>query len=129
MSFWDQFFSDQPSELSSFWKKITSEKDVALAFAASHQKAVVIFKHSTRCIISKTVLNNFEKEVQHFPHPSLDYYYLDLLSFRDLSQKIAQDSGVTHQSPQVIVLLHGEVVLHASHEQISLQRIIEKINA
>lgn len=121
MSFFNKIFGSSEDEKSSpeFWKYIESEDDLNRAIAVSTEKKVAIFKHSTRCFISKTVLKNFEKEVEN-SDKNVDYYFLDLLAHRDLSNKIADDLGVTHQSPQLIVLENGVVVNHASHQSISL---------
>ena len=121
MSFFNKIFGSSAEEKSSqkFWKYIESEEDLKRAIATSAEKKVAIFKHSTKCFISKTVLKNFEKEVEN-SDKNVDYYFLDLLAHRDLSNKIADDLGVTHQSPQLIVLENGVVVNHASHQSISL---------
>ena len=121
MSFFNKIFGSSEEEKSSpeFWKYIESEEDLNRAIAVSTEKKVAIFKHSTRCFISKSVLKNFEKEVEN-SDKNVDYYFLDLLAHRDLSNKIADDLGVTHQSPQLIVLENGVVVNHASHQSISL---------
>ena len=121
MSFFNKIFGSSEEEKPSpkFWKYIESEEDLKLAIATSAEKKVAIFKHSTKCFISKTVLKNFEKEVEN-SDKNVDYYFLDLLAHRDLSNKIADDLGVTHQSPQLIVLENGVVVNHASHQSISL---------
>ena len=50
-------------------------------------------------------------------------YFLDLLNFREISSKIAQDLNVQHQSPQLIVLKNGEVLHHASHSDISAETL------
>lgn len=124
MSFFKKIFGSSEEEKSSpkFWKYIESEEDLKRAIATSAEKKVAIFKHSTKCFISKTVLKNFEKEVEN-SDKNVDYYFLDLLAHRDLSNKIADDLGVTHQSPQLIVLENGVVVNHASHQSISLSLI------
>ena len=124
MSFFNKIFGSSEEEKSSpkFWKYIESEEDLERAIATSAEKKVAIFKHSTKCFISKTVLKNFEKEVEN-SDKNVDYYFLDLLAHRDLSNKIADDLGVTHQSPQLIVLENGVVVNHASHQSISLSLI------
>ena len=124
MSFFKKIFGSSEEEKSSpkFWKYIESEEDLKRAIATSAEKKVAIFKHSTKCFISKTVLKNFEKEVEN-SDKNVDYYFLDLLAHRDLSNKIADDLGVTHQSPQLIVLENGVVVNHASHQSISLYLI------
>ena len=124
MSFFNKIFRSSEEEKSSpeFWKYLESEEDLNRAIAVSTEKKVAIFKHSTRCFISKTVLKNLEKEVEN-SDKNVDYYFLDLLAHRDLSNKIADDLGVTHQSPQLIVLENGVVVNHASHQSISLSLI------
>ncbi len=124
MSFFKKIFGSSEEEKPSpkFWKYIESEEDLKRAIATSAEKKVAIFKHSTKCFISKTVLKNFEKEVEN-SDKNVDYYFLDLLAHRDLSNKIADDLGVTHQSPQLIVLENGVVVNHASHQSISLSLI------
>ncbi|GAA4165711.1 bacillithiol system redox-active protein YtxJ [Chryseobacterium ginsenosidimutans] len=122
MSFFDKIFGgkEETKEQKSFWKKIESEEDLQKAIDHSFQNRIAIFKHSTSCFISKTVLRNFEKE-------SLDQkvglYYLDLLAHRSISNKIANDLGVTHQSPQLIVIENGKAINNASHQDISADQI------
>lgn len=125
MSFFDKIFSgkDESSEKKSFWKKIESEDDLAKALEQSFQNKIAIFKHSTSCFISKTVLRNFEKEVGNLDS-TIDLYYLDLLAHRPISNKIAEDLGVTHQSPQLIVVQNGKAVNNASHQDISAEQIV-----
>ncbi|ASW73657.1 general stress protein [Chryseobacterium piperi] len=124
MSFFDKIFGgkEEQSEQKSFWKKIQSEEDLAKAIENSYNKRIAIFKHSTSCFISKTVLRNFEKEMNGL-NEDTDLYYLDLLAYRSISNKIADDLGVNHQSPQLIVIENGKVINHASHQDISITQI------
>lgn len=125
MSFFDKIFggkSENP-EQKTFWKKIESEEDLARAIEDSFQKKIAIFKHSTSCFISKTVLKNFEKEVENSEQP-VNVYYLDLLAHRPVSNKIATDFEIRHESPQLIVIENGKAVNNASHQEISLSQIV-----
>lgn len=124
MSFLDKIFGGSDAEKDSvkFWNSIESESDLEEAVKKSFEKKVAIFKHSTRCHISKTVLRNFEKEVQNSAQDA-EFYFLDLLTHRNLSNKIADDFGVQHQSPQLIVLENGKAVKNASHHSISLDLV------
>lgn len=124
MSFLDKIFGGSDAEKDSvkFWNSIESESDLEEAVKKSFEKKVAIFKHSTRCHISKTVLRNFEKEVQNSAQDA-EFYFLDLLAHRNLSNKIADDFGVQHQSPQLIVLENGKAVKNASHHSISLDLV------
>jgi len=59
----------------------------------------------------------------------IEIYYLDLIQYRDVSNKIASIFNIEHQSPQLIVLDQGEVLYHASHGEIDagvLKEIIGK---
>ena len=121
MSFLNKLFGSPEKENSSetFWKNITSEDDLNKAIEESTTKKVSIFKHSTSCFISKTVLKNFEKEVAN-TDKEVSYYFLDLLAHRNISNKIAEQLEVTHQSPQLIVLENGKATKNASHSDISV---------
>lgn len=124
MSFLNKIFgSDEPQNSStSFWNPIESEEDLKKATEKSSEKKVIIFKHSTRCQISKIVLKNFEKEVAN-SDKDVEYYFLDLIKYRPISNKIAEEFGITHQSPQLIVLENGKAVKDASHHSISVDLI------
>lgn len=124
MSFFNKIFgSDEPQKSSpSFWNAIESEEDLQKAIDQSFEKKVVVFKHSTRCHISKMVLKNFENEIAGAENDAV-YYFLDLISYRPISNKMAEDLGVTHQSPQMIVLENGKAVKNASHQSISVNLI------
>ncbi|OCA79415.1 general stress protein [Chryseobacterium contaminans] len=126
MSFFDKIFGGNNNETpdqKSFWKNIKSEEDLDKAIASSYQHKIAIFKHSTSCFISKTVLRNFEKEVEN-SNQEVEIYYLDLLAHRPISNKIAEDFGIRHESPQLIVIENGKPVNSASHQDISLSQIV-----
>ncbi|WP_312076718.1 bacillithiol system redox-active protein YtxJ [Chryseobacterium sp.] len=128
MSFFNKIFGDKNEDennSSSFWKLIEDENDLKTAIATSENKTVAIFKHSTRCFISKTILRNFEKEVSENQDNNTEFYFLDLIKFRDISNKIADDFEVRHESPQLIVFESGSVKNSASHQDISLSQITE----
>jgi bacillithiol system protein YtxJ len=125
MSFFDKIFGGkgETSEQKSFWKKIESEEDLKKAIEHSFQHKIAIFKHSTSCFISKTVLKNFEREIENIDQKA-ELYYLDLLAHRAISNKIADDLNVTHQSPQLIVIENGKAINNASHQDISTEQIV-----
>lgn len=86
----------------------------------SQTKSVVLFKHSTRCSISRMALKQFDAEF-NYPEEKIDWYLLDLLNHRDLSNEIASRYNVMHQSPQIIVIRNGKAVFNASHDSISAE--------
>ena len=126
MSFLDKIFGgkQESGETKSFWKTIRSEEDLENAVKQSYENRVAIFKHSTSCFISKTVLKNFEKEIENSGEQNVSFYFLDLLAFRPISNKIAEDFAIRHESPQLIVLENGKAINNASHQDISLSQIV-----
>ncbi len=95
------------------WKQLTTVDQLNVIEKLSKGKTQVIFKHSTRCGISKMVMNQF---VSAFDVDiNLDLYYLDLLSFREVSNEAGFKFQVMHQSPQLLIIKNGVAVAHASH--------------
>ncbi|WP_248722712.1 bacillithiol system redox-active protein YtxJ [Seonamhaeicola sp. ML3] len=84
----------------------------------SRQKTQVIFKHSTRCGISRMVLNQFV-DAYNLSEDDIDLYFLDLLSYRPVSDEVGYKFQVMHESPQLLVIKNGRTVEHASHGQIN----------
>ena len=83
----------------------------------------LIFKHSTRCSISLMAKRRFEMDWSELPD-NLPLYYLDLIKYRDISNQIAEDFQVHHQSPQLLVIKDGECILDQSHSSISLEEAL-----
>ena len=92
----------------------------------SKSKIQVIFKHSTRCGVSRMVLNQFV-DAYNFSEVDLDLYFLDLINYRNLSNEIGYRFQILHESPQLLVIKYGVVVAHGSHggvNQIDLSSFI-----
>ncbi|AZA54898.1 bacillithiol system redox-active protein YtxJ [Chryseobacterium sp. G0201] len=125
MSFFDKIFGgkEENPQQKSFWKRIESEEDLEKAIENSYHQKIGIFKHSTSCFISKTVLKNFEKEIENIDQ-KVELYYLDLLAHRSISNKIAEILEIRHESPQFIVIENGKAISNASHQDISLSQIV-----
>lgn len=100
------------------WITLHTLKQLEYIEEQSSTKPQLIFKHSTRCGISKMVLNQFI-ESYNFTANNFDLYYLDLLSYRDISHELATKFQVIHQSPQLLVIQNGVVVAHESHGAIT----------
>ena len=84
----------------------------------SKVKPQAIFKHSTRCGISKMVINQFI-DMYDVTENDIDLYYLDLLNYRAISNEVSSQFMVMHESPQLLIIKNGNVVAHASHGAIN----------
>ena len=65
------------------WRPLTNLGQLNEIIEASVEKPVLIFKHSTRCGVSKMVLRQFENEFD--AEQKITPYFLDLLVHRDIS--------------------------------------------
>lgn len=110
------------------WENLTEIAQIEDIKKESFDRPIAIFKHSTRCPISTTAKARFERAWdKKTDTKSLKTYYLDLIALRQISNFIAQNLDIVHESPQMIVLKNGEVVYHESHYGIDLEEILEKI--
>ena len=100
------------------WLPLTTIGQLEEIKEMSKTEPVFIFKHSTRCSISSIVLKRFEALFEE-EHKELKVYYLDLLSYRNISDEIGHTFQVVHQSPQLIILKNGISVQNASHYDIT----------
>ena len=90
----------------------------------SEQKSILIFKHSTSCSISGMALDRLKRNWNEKETSHIKPYYLDLLSFREISNMVATEFDVEHQSPQIILVKNGEATYFTSHMGISYKDIL-----
>ncbi len=88
----------------------------------------LIFKHSTRCTVSAMAKRAFERDWDTIP-AQVNFYFLDLISHRNVSAYIAEIFQVHHESPQLLLIKDGECILDASHSDISADEVAELINS
>ncbi len=103
------------------WIELKSVEQLNTLKEQSNTRPVVIFKHSTRCSISSMALNRLNRTEK--PGDIL-FYYLDLISYRNISNQIAQDFKVHHESPQILLIKNGECTYEESHNGIDMTEIV-----
>ncbi len=103
------------------WIPLTDALQLEEIRTKSPNRPQVIFKHSTSCSISKMVLNRLERNEAP---AAFDFYYLDLLKYRPLSNQVAETFRVSHESPQLLLIRDGKCVYNESHTGISMDELI-----
>ncbi len=103
------------------WIIINSSDQLKEIKEKSKTKPQVIFKHSTRCAISSMAKNRLERS--KIPD-NMDFYYLDLINYRSLSNLLSEEFKVSHESPQVLVIKNGSCVYDESHSAIRMENIV-----
>lgn len=108
------------------WKPLQDCSQMDDIVIQSAVRSQVLFKHSTRCTISIMALNRLERTAAP---DGADFYLLDLLNHRDVSNEIAERFGVTHASPQVLIIKQGICVYDESHNAISMEEITDMVTS
>ncbi|MFV5684252.1 bacillithiol system redox-active protein YtxJ [Flavobacterium sp. GB2R13] len=129
MSFFQNIFNSSDdkdlNENKINWNELTDLGQLNEIIAISNEKPVAIFKHSTRCSVSRMALKQFENEFNSAD--KVTPYFLDLIAHRDISNEIATRFGVTHQSPQLILIKEGKTIYNVSHSDIDAEELKGKL--
>ncbi|MDR3600499.1 MAG: bacillithiol system redox-active protein YtxJ [Desulfosporosinus sp.] len=109
------------------FKEITCSQDFKDILAESCQRKIILFKHSTTCPISARAW----QEVQNFIRDSSNEVLVAMLKViesRPVCNQVAEELGVKHQSPQVLLLSNQKVLWHTSHQSVTLNRIKQALD-
>src|SRR5680860_408215 len=131
MGFFDKIFNSEKdtnkAELEPIpWNQLTEMETLDEIVEISNNQTVAILKHSTSCGISRMILRQFE-QTYDLKDEQVKLYFLDLLAYRDISNKIASRFNVPHESPQLLVIKDWKVVFDASHSSIQSEKLNEFI--
>lgn len=106
------------------WNNLTSIEQ--LDALAQENSPFIVFKHSTRCSVSSMAKRNLEFDFSLLPQ-GFPLYYLDLISYREISNAIADKWQVRHESPQLLLLKGDSCLYNASHQDIELREALAAI--
>ncbi len=106
------------------WIPLTSEAQLDAIKLQSLEKPIVIFKHSTRCSISTVAKSRLERAVQP---AGIDFYYLDLLAYRPISNIVSEMFSVHHESPQILLIKNAECSYEETHNGIDMDDLIAQL--
>jgi bacillithiol system protein YtxJ len=105
------------------WNELKAVDQLDEIKKESAERNILIFKHSTRCNISRASLDRLERKWNEQEMANVKPYFLDLLNHRDISSSIVEQFQVEHESPQVLLIKKGEAVLDQSHFSIDYDQI------
>ncbi len=105
------------------WISLNEEAQLSQILEKSTTVPQVIFKHSTRCSVSSMVLSRLERADKP---ENIDFYLLDLIKYRKISNRIVEDFKVYHESPQVLLIKNRECVYDESHMSINMGELADQ---
>jgi bacillithiol system protein YtxJ len=108
------------------WHNLQTTNELEQLTVASHGKPQLVFKHSTRCSISATAKGRLDRALNDFEGKA-DLHYLDLLAYRPISNQVAQQFAVHHESPQALLIVNGECIAEWSHLEITPPEILAQL--
>ena len=101
--------------------KVTGAEQFSDLLSRSQKRPIVIFKHSTTCPVSAAAYNEMEQFAG-------EVVLVEVQRARELSREIEKQTGIRHESPQVLVLENGKVVWNASHFKVKARAVEEALN-
>lgn len=107
------------------WKTLNSVNQLSEIDVLSENKKQVLFKHSTRCSVSSFAKRMLERSFDDAMTEKADFYYLDLIAYREVSNAIAQKYGIYHESPQLLIIENGKCTYNASHNEVSFEAVMD----
>ena len=107
------------------WIELKSSNQIKEIIEKSKAKPQVIFKHSTRCSISAMAKGRLERGLAP---GNADFYFLDLINYRNISNQVSSEFDVSHESPQILIIRNGECVYDESHGSITMDEIKEQVS-
>src|SRR5690625_4194901 len=107
-------------------KELLELDDLNEVWDASEEKPVLLFKQSTTCPISANAFSEFNDFLNN-NDSDIDAFYVKVRETRPVSNQIADDLGVQHQSPQIFVVKNKQAVWNASHNKITVDSIKEAL--
>lgn len=110
------------------YKEIRSLEEWNTVLDSSIHRPVVVFKHSTSCPVSSNALKEFSYYLQNDPNPEIDYVLVKVIESRPVSNRIAEDVLLKHESPQIILVKNKEKVWNVSHWAITSEHMTAMLN-
>ena len=108
------------------YKDLHTNEEWEQVWEDSTDKPVLVFKHSTTCPISANAFSQYEAFLEKADQ-DLDGYLVKVIEDRPVSNHIAEETNVKHESPQIFLIRDKEVRWHTSHSKITVESIGEAV--
>jgi bacillithiol system protein YtxJ len=105
------------------WQELKTVEEWDRMLAGTDKRPALVLKHSTTCPVSANGYREYEEFMNKFPDEDIDYVLVKVIESRPVSNKIAEDLKVKHESPQVILVKNREPYWNASHWSITSEHI------
>lgn len=111
------------------WSELRSVDQIDQIRRESAENPILIFKYSSRCSLSRMALDRLERNWQEAEMIGIKSYFLDLITYREISNRIAHEFDVEHESPQILIIENEKSIYDQSHMGIDYQQIREAVKS
>ncbi|HEX8176950.1 MAG TPA: bacillithiol system redox-active protein YtxJ [Pyrinomonadaceae bacterium] len=108
--------------MSEHFTPVSDNNELETLFKLSHERPVVLFKHSLTCPISSAAY-------QEMSSVETDVSLIIVQRAREVSNEVETLTGIRHESPQAIILRNGRAVWNVSHWNIKRSTVDEALRA
>ena len=109
------------------WITLNSVADFDNLIAASEETPMVIYKHSSICSLSSIAKSRLERPWNEDDMGGVQIYFLNVIANLELSRHIQGVLEVRHESPQILLIRHGQCTCHTSHWGISYHDLRDEL--
>ncbi len=127
MGLFDTFFgkkSEAETKINNAWHPLSETDQLKEVLEQSVDQPQLIFKHSTKCGVSTVAKKNLEAVFEEII-PQADVHIVDVIKNREVSNEIASELNVQHESPQLIKVHQQDTSWDISHAKIQSQKVLE----
>ncbi len=104
------------------FNEIKSTEELNELFQKSNEKPVALFKHSLTCPISSGVYREIS-------NADADINIIVMQHSKNVSNALAEKTGIRHESPQAIVIKDEKPIYHASHYDVSADEVEKSLQS
>lgn len=105
------------------WRELTTVQEWQDIYERTSERGAVVLKHSTTCPVSASALEEFEQYLSNKPNAQVDYYLVKVIESRPVSNQIAADLNVKHESPQIIYVKDKQPYWNTSHWSVTAKHM------
>lgn len=105
------------------WNVLTEKDHVEEVLENSHQKTQLVYKHSHTCGICHAAKERIEESMDEIKRQAA-INFTNVKKSRPVSNALADELGIRHESPQVLIIKNGECTWHESHWSIKAGDIL-----
>lgn len=102
--------------------ELQTTEDLEQLWDKSTEKPVLLFKHSTTCPISAGAFKEYNSFLDA-AEDNLNGYMVKVIENKEVSNEIADQTNIKHESPQIFLIRNKEVLWNTSHQKITVDSI------